>query len=113
MSTTSRWSSVSNAKTREKFGRHIVADFVDDSVGVLADTILLLARQLLGAGATRFVCQGIDASQNPGHILLRNTARSLATDFLKRSLYLPLRLQVFEELLVRHRGLVGSLIEGS
>jgi hypothetical protein len=75
MSTTSRWSSVSNAKTREKFGRHIVADFVDDSVGVLADTILLLARQLLGAGATRFVCQGIDASQNPGHILLRNTAQ--------------------------------------
>ena len=53
----------------------VIADFVDDSVGALADTIPLLARKLLGAEATWFVCQGIEASQNPGHILLRNTAQ--------------------------------------
>ena len=53
----------------------IVADFVDDSVGALPDTILLLARQLVRAGTARFGCKGIEASQNPGHILLRNTAQ--------------------------------------
>ena len=53
----------------------VIANFVDDSVGALADTIPLLARQFLRAGPTRFVCQGIEASQNPGHILLRNAAQ--------------------------------------
>lgn len=52
----------------------IVTDFVDDSVGAVADRLLFLARQLLRAGVTRFVCQGIEAFQNPGHILLRNAA---------------------------------------
>jgi len=53
----------------------IIADFVDDSVGAVADRLLFLARQLLGAGVTRFVLQGIEVSQNPGHILLRDAAQ--------------------------------------
>ena len=53
----------------------IVSDFVNDSVGAVADRLLFLAQQLLGAGVTRFVLQGIEVSQNPGHILLRNTAQ--------------------------------------
>lgn len=93
--------------------QNIVADFADDSVGALADTIPLLARQFLRAGPTRFVCQGIEAFQDSRHVPLRNAAQIFGDGLSEEEcLYLPIRLQVSEEFLVCHRGLVGSLIEG-
>ena len=55
----------------------IVLDFVDDPVRTLTNPIPLLSRQFLAARSARILCQGIDARQDAGYILLRKVTKIL------------------------------------